>query len=190
MLPILFTLLFGIVELSLLVRDEISATSATRVAARMAATGAGAGPGGSCTPTPCTPPTTPKLAQLAADAMEQAGLSMPKDSIDYLLIYKANDKGFPGAGGNKVMPANCDSTANCVLFKWIDAQDAFRYDGGTWASTSINACVNQSELVGVYVHVTHKWVSGLFGKTITIDDRAVTRFEPLNVENCAPNKHP
>ena len=118
------------------------------------------------------------------------GLSMPKDSIDYVLIYKANDKGYPGANGNKTMPADCASVPNCVMFKWDDAQDAFNYASGTWASTSINACVNQADLVGIYLHSTHKWVSGIFGKTIGVDDRAVTRFEPLNVENCAPNKHP
>jgi hypothetical protein len=188
-LPILFTMLFGIIELSLLVRDEISTTSATRVAARIAATGAGAGQG-DCNPKPCTPPTSPKLAQLAADALEQTGLSMPKDSIDYVLVYKANDKGYPGAVGNKTMPSSCASTPSCVMFKWIDAQDAFRYDSGAWDSTSINACVNQSDLVGIYLHSTHRWVSGLFGSSIAVSDRAVTRFEPLNVENCAPTKHP
>ena len=41
---------------------------------------------------------------------------MPEDYIDFLLIYKANAQGFPGANGNTTMPTSCTATANCVMF--------------------------------------------------------------------------
>ena len=44
-LPLLIAMMFGIVELSLMVRDDIAMTSATRAGARVAAAAAGAGPG-------------------------------------------------------------------------------------------------------------------------------------------------
>ncbi|GAA1768943.1 hypothetical protein GCM10009795_014000 [Nocardioides hankookensis] len=189
-LPILFTVLFGIVDLSMLVRDEVSTTSATRIAARIAATGAGAGPG-TCVTRPSAPPCTsqfsPALAQAAADAIQRSGMSMPKDSIDYILVYKANDQGFPGTGTS--MPSDCSATTDCVMFTWYDADDKFRWAGGSWDSKTINGCLNQSDMVGVYLHATHDWASGIFGSSIGVDDRAVSRFEPLDPQTCAPGTH-
>lgn len=194
-LPILFTMLFGIVELTMLVKDQIATTSATRIGARVAATGAGAGPGtcdlAGVDPPPCTDGTSPKLAQEAANAIQRSGLTMPRSSIDYLLVYQANDKGYPGATGSTTMPASCANVVNCVMFKWRDANDAFRYANGTWLSTDINACLNRGDEVGVYMHVTHSWVSGLFGDGVGVDDRAVFRFEPLGEESCSKTSlHP
>ncbi len=118
---------------------------------------------------------------------------MPKDSIDYVLIYRANDRGYPGANGNTTMPTSCSGVPACVMFKWKDSADAFSYSSGVWASTSINACAGEADSVGVYLHATHQWVSGLFSKAVGVDDRAVSRFEPLPPDNCkstAPFPHP
>jgi hypothetical protein len=195
-LPVLFTVLFGIVDLSMLVRDEVSTTSATRIAARIAATGAGAGPGtcrtGPDAPT-CTPQSSPALAQAAADAIQRSGMSMPKESIDYILIYKANDLGYPGGATNATMPTSCDGVPDCVMFSWVDDGNGggkFRFARGAWDSKSINGCLNESDMVGVYMKATHDWASGIFGKSIGVDDRAVSRFEPLDPQTCAANTHP
>lgn len=189
-LPLLFTMLFGIVDLSLLVRDEVSTTSATRIAARIAATGAGSGPG-TCQTGPtapvCTPESSPALAQAAADAIQRSGMSMPKASIDYILIYKANSDGFPGALTS--MPTSCEGLSACVMFKWNVPLEKFKFQTGAWDSKTINGCLNQSDMVGVYMHATHKWASGIFGTSSSIDDHAVTRFEPLDPQTCAPGTH-
>ena len=196
MLPILFTMLFGIIELSLLVKDQIAVVSATRIAARVAATGAGAGPGtcntGGIDPPPCTSGDSPKLAQEAANAIQRSGLSMPKDSIDYILVFKANDRGYPGPNGSTTMPASCAAVLEgCVKFRWRDSVDSFDYVDGKWISSTINACLNRGDQVGIYMHVTHSWVSGLFGDAIGIDDKAVSRFEPLSEISCSPSSlHP
>lgn len=193
MLPILFTILFGIVDLSLLVRDEVSTTSATRVAARIAATGAGAGPG-TCQTGPtapvCTPESSPALAQAAADAIQRSGMSMPKESIDYILVYKANEDGFPGPNGSSTMPSDCAGYASCVKFSWNETDAKFRFHSGSWDSKTINGCLNQSDMVGIYMHATHQWASGIFGSALGVDDRAVSRFEPLDPQTCAPGTHP
>jgi hypothetical protein len=194
-LPILFTMLFGIIELTMLVKDQIATTSAARIGARVAATGAGAGPGtcdmAGVDPPPCLDGDAPKLAQEAANAIQRSGLSMPKDSIDYILVYQANAQGFPGANGSTTMPTSCATVPNCVKFKWWDPNDAFRYKDGTWHSTDINACLNRGDEVGIYMHATHSWVTGLFGDGVTVDDRAVFRFEPLGEESCSKTSlHP
>ncbi|HET6562733.1 MAG TPA: TadE/TadG family type IV pilus assembly protein [Marmoricola sp.] len=188
-MPLLMAVLFGIVEVSLLIRDHVAITSAVRVGSRIASAAADAGPGtclsGQAAAT-CTPTSSPALAQQAADAIQRAGSAMPPDQIDYILVYKANREGYPGPDGNTTMPSSCGTAANCVKFVWRDSANAFRYDGGSWDSKSINACVNESDTLGVHMHATHKFITGIFGATLGLADRSVMRFEPLPEDSCKP----
>lgn len=194
-IPIIATMLFGIIEVTLLLRDDVALTSASRTGARVASAAAGAGPGicetGPQAP-PCTPASSPALAQAAADAIQRAGSAMPKDAIDYILVYKANSAGVPGPEGSTTMPSTCAGVPNCVKFVWRDALDAFRYNSGAWDSRTIDACINESDTLGVYIHATHQPVTGLFG-SIGLSDRAVMKFEPLSDDTCKstrPHPHP
>jgi hypothetical protein len=188
-MPVILAVLFGIVEVSLLIRDHVAVTSAVRVGSRIASAAADAGPGtclsGEAAAT-CTPTSSPALAQQAADAIQRAGSAMPPDQIDYILVYKANAQGFPGPDGNTTMPTSCGTAANCVKFVWRDSVNAFRYDGGSWDSKSINACVNESDTLGVHMQATHQGVTGMFGGSIGLADRSVMRFEPLPEDSCKP----
>jgi hypothetical protein len=188
-MPLVMAVLFGIVELSLLIRDHVAVTSAVRVGSRIASASADAGPGvcetGPTAP-PCTSASSPALAQAAADAIQRAGSAMPADSIDYILVYKANPQGYPGAAGNTTMPSTCDGIPSCVRFVWRDTANAFRYAGGSWDSKSINACVNESDTLGVHMHATHKGVTGIFGGAIGLADHSVMKFEPLSEDSCKP----
>ncbi len=189
--PLLLLLVFGIVELSLLMKDDVALTSAVRVGGRMASANAAAGPGGlneggDCV-APCSPANAPMMAQLAANAIQVAGTALPKDSIEELWVYKANDKGYPGSNGNTTW--SCGS--NCVRYKWIDSKEQFRYYGGTWVSTTINACANTPpDSVGIYMKAKHNFVTGLIGDSKEIDDHSVFAVEPLPTLTCAPGTHP
>lgn len=188
--PVLFLIVFGIVEMSLLMRDVVSVSSATHVGTRMAATGARDGPG-TCSPSPCTPPTAPKLAQTAADAIQKAGSAMPQDQINWIRVYRANTQGYPMPNGNTTATCGTD----CVEYKWNDAQNKFVYAGGSWISTSINACVNDPNRmsVGVIMNANHPFITGIFGDGMTIQERSVVQFEPLANDECKPglpNSHP
>lgn len=194
-LPIIAMMLFGIIEVTLLIRDDVALTSASRTGARVASAAAGAGPGvcetGPEAP-PCTPASSPALAQAAADAIQRAGSAMPHDAIDYILVYKANSAGAPGPEGSTSVPSSCAGVADCVKFVWRASADTFRYDSGAWDSRTINGCVNESDTLGVYIHATHEPVTGLFG-SIGLDDRAVMKFEPLSDDTCnstRPQPHP
>ena len=73
--PFLCLLLFGIIEMSLLMRDAVSVNSSVRVGARIASVSASSGKGtcaASSNPPPCSPATVPALAQAAADAIQKA----------------------------------------------------------------------------------------------------------------------
>jgi hypothetical protein len=197
-IPVLCFLVFGMLEFSFAMRDYASVSSMVRTGARMASTGADHGPG-VCndtdpTPPPCTPASSPALAQEAADAIQRSGAAANPGSINYLLVYKANAQGFPGADGNTTMPSSCSGYSNCVKFVWRPVAQVFRYNSGSWDSSTISACfpgtaANPMDRVGVYLNTTHTMLTGLFGSSISIKDRAVLDFEPLATQSCGSGQH-
>ncbi len=196
-MPLLVLLVFGIIEFGFLMRDYAGVSALVRTGARIASTGADDGPGtcetGAEAP-PCTSTSSPALAQEAADAIQRAGSATPPDMIDYILVYKANTHGYPGSESNTTMPVDCSGTSNCVKFTWRDSLDAFRYTSGSWDSRTISACFPGSsshpmDRVGIYLKATHSMITGLFGTSITLHDRAVMDFEPLATQSCGANQH-
>lgn len=194
--PLLVLMIFGIIEFSFMLRDYVVVSADVRSGARIASTAADGGPG-TCEvyvgAPPCTGASSPKLAQLAADAIQREGSAMAPNSIDYILVYKANLQGYPGSDGNTTMPSTCSGVANCVRFVWQDkangGKGAFRYSNGAWNSTSISACfpgtaANPLDRVGIYMHATHHMITGLFGTTMGLSDHAVMDFEPLPTASC------
>jgi hypothetical protein len=117
----------------------------------------------------------------AADAIERSGSAMPRNYIDFIYIYKANNKGFPGADGNTTM-AGCPGSA-CVKYTWNDSLGRFSDDTtGTWPATSINACQGdpQAQAVGIYLEATHPTITRLFATQWKVRGRAVLKFEPMS----------
>jgi hypothetical protein len=197
--PILLIVLLGIIEFTFLMRDHAVVVSDTRLAARIASTGANAGAGvcesGPDAP-PCVPANVPALAQQAADAIQRAGSAMPVEQIDYLLVYKANSAGYPGSESNRTMPSSCAGISSCVKFVFRPKLNppAFRYNSGSWDPKTISACFpgtgsSTLDRVGVALVATHKNFTGLFGSTLKLDDHAVMNFEPLPVAICGSGMH-
>jgi hypothetical protein len=187
---LLITLVFGIIEFSLLLRDYVSVGSAVRQGARIASAEAGAGTA-TC-PTyvgapPCSPVNVPRLAQDAADAIQVEGSAMPKGNIDEIWVYKANTNGFPGSATDM---AGSTCGTNCVKYVWIASTGKFQYSSGSWDSRTINACVGNSDSVGVIMKATHHYIIGMFGTSTSMSDRAVMLFEPLAQDVCAAGAHP
>lgn len=199
---LLVTILFGIIEFAFVMRDWSSVSAATRAGVRTAATGAGSGP---CVVLgvekcgPGVPVGVPLLAQQAADSIQRAGTAMPQDSIDGIWVYRANTSGFPGpdtvdTGGEATtwLNANCISTNNnnCVYYRWVDNQKKFRWQGGLWTSSTINACINDAnaQSVGVIMKATRPFFTGLFPwVSLPLTDRSVAKFEPLPNTSCNGN---
>ncbi|GAA4130113.1 hypothetical protein GCM10022215_43500 [Nocardioides fonticola] len=189
--PLVVLLLIGMMEMSLFLRDGVAVNAAVRSAARVASSAAGAGPGvcqAGSNPPPCTPATAPAFAQAAADAVQRAGSALPADSITAITVYEANSGGYPLPEGNTAIVC----TSNCVTYVWDAALNRFRFGSGSWASSSVNACVNSvdQDTVGVALTARHTWVTGMFGSGVGITQRSVMRFEPLAAEQCLPGTHP
>lgn len=187
--PLIVTMLFGIIEMSFLLKDNVALTSSVRLGGRTASANAGAGPGatddaGDCI-SPCSGNNVPKLAVLAANAIQRGGSALPEDSITEMWVYKANNKGYPGSDGSTTMTCG----PNCVKFSWNKTKNQFRYLSGSWTSSTINACPGTGDAVGIYMKANHAFLTGLLGSTIAIDDRAVFAFEPLDPGACASGQH-
>lgn len=169
--PVLILLVFGMIEFSLLLRDYVTVNSAVRTGARTAS----------------SEPRITTMPQDTADSIERAGSAMPKNNIDFIYVYRANDKGYPGANGNTTM-TGCPGT-NCIKYVWNDAAGRFNDDAtGSWNTNTINACPGDpnAQAVGVFMQATHKAITGLFGTSFKVSDRAVMKFEPLRPGSCKP----
>jgi len=160
--PILITLVFGIVDFSLLLKDYVGAVSATRAGARTAS---------------AEPHQTSFLTDTAAQ-MTRATANLNRDSTTSLWIYRV-----PG-GSSGAPPATCNADANCVPFSW-NGTAFVSADLGNWPASAVNACplsaTNPSgpDAVGVRLTTPHNFLTPIWKGSFTIDDKAVLNFEPV-----------
>lgn len=179
LLPLFLLLIMGVLDWGLIMRDTTSVTAMTRVGVRTAS----------------ALPRSDMMLRTTADAIQKSGSAMPKDSIDYILIYEANASGLPGSSTSipEALGASPDPCAvlgasgTCQMYTWNDASDTFDRAGtSTWVETAINACPGDpgATSVGVYMRSTHDMLTGLFFATKTLSDRAVLSFEPLPKAVC------
>jgi Flp pilus assembly protein TadG len=161
-LLLILTIVFGIIEWGLYFKDTLSVSSATRSGVRTAS---------------ALPRTD--FYQQTADAVGTSLNALEGDSPQALWIYKAGSNGLPDSG-------NFSSCAVCVKYTWNTSTRAWQSPTGTWTPASQTACGGaSSDAVGVYVKATHKFVTGFFGSTRTMEDHTVMKFEPVRGQ-CAP----
>jgi hypothetical protein len=185
MLP-LFLVMMGIVEASMLMRDVAAANSSVAAGARTSSVSAAAG---SCD-TSCSSTSAPRLAEVTADAIERAGGAIPRDRINWVMVYDADSTtGMPENQASGFAQSQCNT--RCVVYKPNPAGELV-YVSGSWnTTTTVNACINDAnrDAVGVAVEVQHEWLTGFFGNNFTYTQRNVMQFEPLPTETCLPGEH-
>jgi hypothetical protein len=159
--PLLMLMLFGIVEVSLLLKDDLSVSAAARAGARTGSS------------LPRFDDGTTDFAQQAADQVARSAGALDLSRVS-LTVYAADAAGDPQSGGT---PADC--TDRCVHFRYDTASSAFVRDGGSWPASSIDACPGDpgQDAIGVYVSYPHKLP--VLGGTVTLADRSVMAFEPV-----------
>lgn len=181
---LLFTLLFGIVEMSLLMRDAGATSSAARAGTRVAAAAASAGPCSAAPEPKCMPNVAPVLGQVAADAAKRAMSGVANDSIEWMMVYDAGANGYPT--GQTTYTCN----SKCVKYKVVDGK--MTHLSGTWdTKQQVNACVNDTgrTAVGVAIRAKHGFITGLFGNGVAMTEHSVMYFEPLPNDACKPGAH-
>lgn len=180
LVPILLILMFAVLEWGLMMRDTLSVTESARVGARTAS----------------ALPRQTDFTATTVDAIDRAGSALPKSQVVEVLVYKANDQGYPGPNGATTM--SCSGyESTCDRYVWDNASGSFVLSpsGTAWNPRSgvgtpgnVNACPagqgGPPDSVGVYVEAVHPWVTGLFGSTRVLRDHAVLPFEPMPVGVC------
>lgn len=159
--PVVMLMLFGIVELSLLLKDDLAVSAASRAGART----------GSALPRFDDGSTD--FAQQAADQVARAAGALDLATVS-VTIYAADAAGDPQAGASPV-----DCTDRCIHFRYDTATSTFVRYSGSWPASSINACPGDpaQDAIGVYVSYPHHLP--VLGGTVTLTDRSVMAFEPV-----------
>lgn len=176
-MPLLFVILFGILEWGLVFRASLTLSESTRAGARVAA----------------ALPRNPAYSEVAAAAVSGrlANAGVPEDQIRILVIYKAdpNTGGLYGGGSSDSDIENCSD--DCFRYTWDPALDEFVLVAGSpeWTAAEQAACGgdDSTDYIGIYVAADHQYVTGLFGSGIGLSERTVMRLEPLPMtDTCKP----
>jgi hypothetical protein len=182
--PILIMLAFGAIEWTMVLRDQMEVTSVARAGARTASQLAPLH-------NPYVAPVEP-ISASTAKAIRSAASGLPFDSIDYILVYRANDVGYPGKANARVL--DCDaSESTCDKLVWVPDETkagggSFVNDPGVvWDATSVNSCLGDTgaQSVGVYIKARRHMITGLFGSTQSLESRVVMKFEPQKPGRCS-----
>jgi Flp pilus assembly protein TadG len=166
LLPVLILVLFGIIEWSAAYHDASITADAARAGGRMASAES----------------LNTSYALNAASAVASTLQSLPATEPQELWVYKANSNGYPGSG-----TAFSTCTTNCIKYQWQSATKTFNTaspGGNGWPAASQQVCTEPFDEVGIYVKISHSFITNLFGATMTLADHAVFRLEPTSLAAC------
>lgn len=172
--PVLLLLVFGLFEMGLLFRDYLGATAAASDGARTASISA----------------DDPRADWQVLQSIKRTSAALPEDSLKRIVIFDAGSdpanlldpqagclSGSPAAGSmcNAYTPADWDT---------YDA-DKFECDGlvpePVWCGKDRTSSDTAPSYIGVWMLVTHKYVTGFVGDSIDLTPMTVYRIEPTDL---------
>lgn len=164
-----FALLLGLIEIGLYMNDYLTVANTVRGGARVASASGN---------------------DIYADygivqAINKESAAIPKANIQYVVVYKATAFGAnPSSlclGGTRVV-------GQCNVYRPADLlKDKTHWGCKTgenlddaWCPTTrvVSNSGTGTDYVGVYIKVTHPWVTKMFGAQKDISDQTVIRLEP------------
>lgn len=186
-IPIFIAIVLGIIEFGLVYRDVLIASDAASTGARA---GAVIGPR-------ITANLTNADYVIVKDVRESLG-STPTSWVKRVVVFRANN---PSAGpALSQIPVTCrNGTPVSGVCNVYDPQDSFMAiqegNSGYFSCTGAGAgggpacawrptarkngpLVTDIEYLGVYIRVERPYITGLFGKTFTIEQATIVRLEP------------
>jgi hypothetical protein len=172
-MPLLITLVMGIIDFGMVFSDMQTVGSSTRAGVRS----------GVAYSKQVGYDTQVKNAVKSALTARTTGTPLE------LWIYKVDTSSdaTKKAGSPIGFPNFEDCVTSCQKYTWngSDWQDA---GGNGWAANSMNACTISAtqdlDIMGVRVKVRHDMVTGLFGRSITLTDKTIMRLEPQPLSQC------
>lgn len=164
-IPILMMITLGIIEYGGAYRENAAVAGAARAGARVASSLPKTDFG-------CTQPCSDSALTVAA-AVSSALQSFGANAPQQMWIYKV------GAPGNT--PFTGTGCTSCVGYNWNSSTKAFGGSklGNSWLATKQGACASgPPDQIGVYVKVTHKAITRMFGGDKTLTGTTIMRLEP------------
>jgi Flp pilus assembly protein TadG len=165
--PVVMALVFGIIEMGFLFKDNLAIAGAVRAGVRIASAN----------------PRNATFAQKTADKVARTGGAANLNDVTELWVYKV------AAGTDK--PEGFTTFANCtvcVKFRWDGAKFVLKTGGGeSWSAMSQNACSSVSvggppDRIGVYLKLRHQPFTGLvFSNSIYLSEASILTLEPMPV---------
>ena len=172
--PVLLLFILGIFEFGFAFRDYLAVANSTRDAAREASVAGNV---------------------LDADyrmmrAIERASAALPDGAIERIVIWKASDPSdeVPSGCANGIASSglcNVYSSSGLTVPKEnfgcqekalgdpVDSPDRFWCPGDREVSVGSGL-----DYVGVYVRITHEYITGLFGDDVVFEDQMILKVEP------------
>jgi hypothetical protein len=167
--PIFFMLVFGILEVSLAMNDNLALASSVRAGTRVASASG---------------------SDAYADygiirTIQRESAALPRSQINYIVVYKATGVGAAPDDRcrngesiddlcNVYRPGDFDRPK--VDWGCKDAKNLDEY----WCPMDRKVSLSGAgpDYVGVWMQVEHPWLTRMFGTTLTLDDSSVIRLEP------------
>ena len=177
--PILFLFVFGIFEFGFAFRDYLGVTNTTGDSVREASVAG----------------NVANADYRMLRAAERASAALPDGTIERIVIFRAT-------GPTDTIPSACKtSTSAAVLaankcnyytpadfsldpteFGCDPASNPVPDPDRHWCPTSRIVSVGAGlDYVGVYMRVTHAYITGLFGSSITFEDSSILKVEPQEI---------
>jgi hypothetical protein len=163
-LPVLMVMVFGIIEMGLLFDTATVTSNSSRAGARLASANYGE---------PANDAGRSAVLENVRLTVEEAlnGLRGNVTPVE-LWVYEANNQGRPTTSGTFT---SC--TGPCIRYTWNAGTGHFASPTGTWSDPQ--DCGVTLDRVGVYVRVSHRYLSAaFFSGTKTVDEHSVMRIEP------------
>lgn len=170
--PVVVAMLVGIVELGMVFKDYLGATSMATSGVRMASAA----------------PRVEDFGLKAAAQMRASGTATDPRLVTELWVFRAGTSNAP-----LERPTTCTSATKCIPLTWDATAGRFVYGTSAgpnpslknnWPHTAQNACGlsvpgGSLDRVGVYVNVRHDFLTGfVFGSSLDIKETKAMNLEP------------
>jgi Flp pilus assembly protein TadG len=174
-LPVILSLILGVMEFGFIWKDDLALANATRSAARV---GAAAG--------------KDQYADYNILQQIKSGTSaLPANVIQRVIVWEANTTTTPptqcktAVGGYAQLspPVYCNVYTGTEVASLTQASFASTCTGtgSYWCwSTRLNTQAGPPDYVGVYIQIDHKYITKILGTTRTLSDASIMRIEPIS----------
>ncbi len=170
--PVLLLFIFGIFEFGFAFRDYLSVASATRDGAREASVAG----------------NTSDADYRMLRAIQRGSAALPDGAIERVVVFRATAPGDLPASGCMAGTAVANVCNVYELADFNKTVDEFKCDTAFnpepdpdrfWCPFDREASIGSGlDYVGVWIRVTHDYVTGLFGSSVTFEDVVVLKVEP------------